>query len=751
MNDDNNNSSSALPDLSIPYNLMPVAALLGLYIVYAVVHITIIALSSTSSSSSYKNKHERTTARERLLQKQQQQQTTTTTTSSTGFYVLTLILALIAYSFTVARVQAAYQRVEYYDFHPYQILGLSEPSVMGGGAADTSSATTTTTEVLPSLADIQAAFKLKVQQLASSSSSKHHQPQKTASSSSSLEQQQQQLKYAYQALADERGKLSYKKFGHPAGPLEVPAFVVTVPTWLWRPPPASASASQAARMGMYAVYLLAILLVLRALYLIGQKQRALQAARKPLEGDDAALLDDSNSVSAKDLQFLGNHLNADRSTAYDVLWTLCASPANLAWSLSNLKKVEQIKQERLEQEANKQKKKQTNELDFDALVNEGGWDEDDDEDAAGDKAKKNKDTTKTSTTEDATGQNKQLLEGIDEGALGQKWVESTLEKAKQWPPPSIDLWKEIEYQGDPVENVLDHPGLRRMLCMTTGRLNSQMLNGHPELLQAGAKKLIDQTYFKSSMEFRQRAGLMLEAILRLGMSLRSYKLVATTLEAVTLFKVGCHNDADAKKWFNNVMMRQYNCLPRLKVHSKDVVTPDENEVATGDEACFQLEMERTHAENFMKTKIAMCQKQGIPPQVALQNFREGWWLLLRCERLDGPTPEYPIEVDQPFLKEINLDPASLDCFVKENPKYRLVTGSPIIVQNIAQKQGKFAIKFKAPPVPGKYKFTMSIKSQDFIGADQDVEVTTTVVDVAKVKRTPKPKQEEKPEEPKKDK
>jgi hypothetical protein len=74
------------------------------------------------------------------------------------------------------------------------------------------------------------------------------------------------------------------------------------------------------------------------------------------------------------------------------------------------------------------------------------------------------------------------LEGIDDGVLGQKWVMKTLESNGSWPPKDLSFLKDMkfDYKGKKVA-ALDHPGLVRNLCMTAGRINSRMLNTHPEL------------------------------------------------------------------------------------------------------------------------------------------------------------------------------------------------------------------------------------------------------------------------------
>jgi hypothetical protein len=97
--------------------------------------------------------------------------------------------------------------------------------------------------------------------------------------------------------------------------------------------------------------------------------------------------------------------------------------------------------------------------------------------------------------------------------------------------------------------------------------------------------------------------------------------------------------------------------------------------------------------------------------------------------------------------------ADIAKFADEEPENRLLTAWPMIVQNLAQKSGTIKIQFKAPTVPGKYKFICSILSQEFLAADQSFEIEHVVVSADSVKRVPKePKDEqENDEEGKKDK
>jgi hypothetical protein len=158
--------------------------------------------------------------------------------------------------------------------------------------------------------------------------------------------------------------------------------------------------------------------------------------------------------------------------------------------------------------------------------------------------------------EKATGKSKIKLEGIDKGVIGQKWVEATLQSSKVWPPKDLGLLAGTTYECNGKQvSPLEHLGLRRSICMITGRLNSMLLNTHPELckysvekrtrrrnasfedyhvlcdyeklilflllttifyitVEAGSKQLVNPTYFKGSMEFRGRCALLLKAALQ---------------------------------------------------------------------------------------------------------------------------------------------------------------------------------------------------------------------------------------------
>jgi hypothetical protein len=174
-------------------------------------------------------------------------------------------------------------------------------------------------------------------------------------------------------------------------------------------------------------------------------------------------------------------------------------------------------------------------------------------------------------------------------------------------------------------------------------------------------------------------------------------------------------------------MKQYAVLPRLKIENTTIENPKNPCMATGDLLLISLDLTRLHAENFTRQKVAMLQKQGIPPQMALQQYREGWWYFVCADRLDGETPASSVEIKKEGILE-KVEEYDVERFKSTKFGDRLLTAWPMIVANVAQKSGKVKIQFKAPSVPGKYKFNVAVKSQDFLGADQVFSVEADIVE-----------------------
>jgi hypothetical protein len=507
-------------------------------------------------------------------------------------------------------------------------------------------------------------------------------------------------------------------------------------------------------------------------------------------GKKNLLLEPCTSVPPEDMAYLAKVLSPD-STSIDILVAVITTPENIEWSIQDLDRSNAIRADRIEKDkllakSSKNNNKKTKiASSFDDIVNADGWADDDDENDNSNENKAEEIRARQAEEERkadmerlriATGQAVQLLEGIDDGVIGQLWVEKSLSSHGVWPPTTNDFLKSIQstnydYNGKKV-SALNHPGIRRMLCMTIGRLNSIYLNGHSELLEAGSKKLIDQTYFRSSMEFRNRIAVVLEGVLRIGMLVRSSRLVSTTIETICIFKIGTMLNPKSISWFNNLMMKQYNILPRIELSNGSIQTPvgddnpnvkkdnDNNDefeqyVVCNDISDVRFDIHRIHADNFLRQKVEMFDKQGIPAEVGLSTYREAWWFLVQMKRLDGPTPPGNYDDDDndndntttgsggifsknnPLLVESKIPITELQKFELENIENRLITAWPLIIQNVAQKMGKMKIVFKAPSVPGKYRYTITLKSAEFLNADTQFTIDIQVVDSKTANRKPR--------------
>merc|ERR1712232_1353195 len=152
-------------------------------------------------------------------------------------------------------------------------------------------------------------------------------------------------------------------------------------------------------------------------------------------------------------------------------------------------------------------------------------------------------------------------------------------------------------------------------------------------------------------------------------------------------------------------------------------------------------------------------KQGIPPEVGLNTYREAWWIIVRSKRLsgiDGSTDDNDTQIkelvnesnqfieDNQLFKE--LDDSVAMRFKAESLDDRLTLAWPFMIANVAQRSGKVEVRFQAPKVPGKYRFTVSIKSQEFIDADHEYVIEADVFDKDTIKRAPKEEKVEKEEE-----
>ena len=287
--------------------------------------------------------------------------------------------------------------------------------------------------------------------------------------------------------------------------------------------------------------------------------------------------------------------------------------------------------------------------------------------------------------------------------------------------------------------------------------------------------MIDQIYFQSSMEYRKRTIVLLEAALRIIGSTRSYKLYKTLVECYTMFKIGVTSSTSPLmiQSFQKQMEKTFDGnkgIPRIIISQLDIVVPvdkvvvddteeksseekgketptppttsttgtntDTDTVVAGKISSLELSLHRVHGENFMKQKIAMAMKQGIPPQIALQTFREGWWILLRCEKLDDSSSSSSSSSssrkdDTDFIDKhpilSKLSSTTLNKYKNETQENRLINAWPFVVSNMKQTDGKVKVRFMVPKEVGKYKFYIDVKSQEYLGCDQTFTLEKEVV------------------------
>ena len=237
-------------------------------------------------------------------------------------------------------------------------------------------------------------------------------------------------------------------------------------------------------VNLLVAYGVAILAVVGAILYYILKDKFVQKKKSLPEVDDMTT---SNTVGLGDVAYLAKVLKPD-SSHNDVLLAVASTPENVIYGLRNYKNVEKMRMERIQEDLEETKNaKPKKAATVDAMFNldDDGWADDDDGDDEKAKAAAVAEEEKKKAREDlkkAVGKEKVKMEGIDDGVLGQLWVEKVLGSKEMWPPKDLGVLNgaRFDYDGKMV-SALDHPGLRRNLCMITGRLNSLVLNGHPEL------------------------------------------------------------------------------------------------------------------------------------------------------------------------------------------------------------------------------------------------------------------------------
>jgi curved DNA-binding protein CbpA len=601
-------------------------------------------------------------------------------------FAITFCLCFIGYSYCLGRIDGSLLKQAHAQFDAHKLLGVTVEAN-----------TTAIAQAYRELAKV------------------YHPSSKQANNETVF----QQITWAYQALTDDTAKLNYQRHGHPQGPLLTPVLAMPrAPMWLfvWE-----------ASMRAYMIAAYALVGIVSFILFTSRSKPPLDD-QGDNDDDDDDLTFEQNQVMDSDLQWYVDRLTPDLKHR-DILLLALSTPSIVAWCTKDLRNIEKQRAQRLLVEPCKTK------TDFELLLEDDqGWAEEEEDDDAAKKANEEK-KKEQELLNRAMKKTTQLFEGLDEGVLGQQWVQETLATAKKWPPTDLGILanESFAYQGKEVA-AREHPAVLRMTCMLTGRLNSVLLNTHPDLIKAGAAQRIDQTYFGASMQFRQRMSLLLEAILRLASTLKSSRLLTTALEAVAMFKIGCEHGQEL--WFKDAVQRQYGCQPEMSFADASITTEGENEMVAGDCSMLKFNVTRLHAENFLREKIESFQRQGIPPQVGLAQFREVWWFFLTCERLDGPTPSKTVDRSDPLFQQLSFPDDKIARFDEQDGMHYMLANLPVMYGNAAQKQIQIQARFRMPEVPGKYRFRVCLKGLDFLGADQSFDVEANVISPVDAGREP---------------
>lgn len=455
------------------------------------------------------------------------------------------------------------------------------------------------------------------------------------------------------------------------------------------------------------------------------------------EKEDAEKPVDPTIAAKETAEYLSSKLKPT-SSSWEILFFIATTPENIKITTNQLKKVDKMKEDRIRKLVGLKKAEKNNVNKLIEVDDDGGWASDDDDDEESKAAKKHDEDLKKQEQALNRSMGKVdptdlKLEGVDKGVIGMRWVTERLKEKNIWPPRIPEgVTTFVDVTTGKSVSPSEHPAVTRNLTMTLARLNAMLLNSHPDLAKANATGNIDPTYFKDVFEFKQRNTMLLEVCLRIACAAGSYRLVKTIVQTVAMFQIGVMNATDPRvlTWFKKTMEAQYggpDGVPRLAVKSKRIETPDEKEIATGDKCLLSIDVERVHAELFFKNKIALCQKQGIPPQVALQSFREVWWVLIRRKRTDGEEDGENEHATVPTPSPGSLAALASGIFDKNDPGDKLIHAYPFVVGQINKKEGTVKALLKAPPLAGKYTYLVSILSQEFLGCGLELEMKDVVI------------------------
>ena len=332
--------------------------------------------------------------------------------------IVKLIVATLIYAYVVARVEEANFEV----FDPYEILGLDS------GAE---------------LAVVKKAYRAL---------SLLHHPDKGGDSKVF-----NKIVLAYKALSDEESRENYERYGHPDGP-QTSTLSFALPEWLIYPTGSTAIIL----VLMYVASFIALIW-----YVIQYMTKLDNAEVNAASGI---------SVGKEDVDFLKKNLPKTTSPT-DVLFYVTTTPVSLEISRKQIEQYNKLcadRKKQLAEEAEKQKRSSNKQMDIDDLLSGSGWADDNDNEST--KKHEEEQKQRVALLKKASGKDplkEVVLEDIDEGAIGWKWVEKTLAEEKVWPP-------KYDAMGSTGLSLTDS-SVRRNLALLTGRLNSMILNNHPQL------------------------------------------------------------------------------------------------------------------------------------------------------------------------------------------------------------------------------------------------------------------------------
>ena len=339
--------------------------------------------------------------------------------SSLWFQLVSGIIASICYAYVVARVNDGMGATV---FDPFEILGV---------------------EMAANATIVKKAYR---------SLSLLHHPDKGGDPATF-----NMIALAYKALNDEVSRENWEKFGHPDGP-QSQTLSFALPDWLLKP---TGSTAAVLVLLYFGIFVALIAYVVRFVTNSGKSN------------DTSAM---SLDVSAEDMQYLNNNLKPS-SNHIDILCHIATTPSSISISNQQLKKYEQLLSEKKKSLATESTRRKNAAESANALLDDSGWADDDEEEESATKKHEKELRQRQALQKEASGNDpskENVFEGFDKGAIGWKWVENVLEQEKVW-PPRYDFLRGSQSKS------LDNPALRRNMALLTGRINSQILNNHPDL------------------------------------------------------------------------------------------------------------------------------------------------------------------------------------------------------------------------------------------------------------------------------